>query len=456
MSNTTNLTKGSVRKIIITFFIPLFFTNLMQQIYSFADTTIVGRGLGDAALAAVGNMSSLTFLIIGFSMGMTNGFSIIIAQSYGADDKSRLMKALGASVKLAAVIAVFLTAVSLWFLRTIMTLMQTPESIIEDSLLYGHIIFGGLAATIAYNMCAAVLRALGDSRTPFIAIIVSSVVNIVLDCLCIFVLGTGVEGAAVATIAAQVISTLICFNRLIKIDFIHLDREAFRFDADMDIQLLRNGLPMACMNSITAVGCIVVQYFVNGLGVAYTSAFSACSKYLNMFMLPGVTAGYTVSSFTSQNYGAKEYQRIREGVKICAEIAFVSYLILGSVMFFFPEKLAGIMLSGSDSVSLASQFLPICGVMLFAVEMLFVFRQCVQGMGFPFVPMCSGILEMFLRISVIMIFIPILGFRATALAEVSAWTGALLTNLIAYKVYISRTARSKRKSADNKVCEACR
>ena len=237
---------------------------------------------------------------------------------------------------------------------------------------------------------------------------------------------------------------------------IHLSREDFSYDGRMYTQLLKNGLPMACMNSITAVGCIVVQYFVNGLGVAYTSAYSACSKYINMFMLPGVTAGYTISSFTSQNYGAGEYQRIREGVKVCAEIAFGSYLILGSVMFFFPSVLAGIILSGDDSIALASEFLPICGVMLFAVDLLFVFRQCVQGMGYPFVPMCSGILEMFLRISVIIIFIPVLGFRATALAEVSAWSGALLTNFIAYQVNIRRSVNGKAADTEKKVCSACR
>lgn len=456
MTHTRNLTSGNVKKIIFTFFMPLLFTNLMQQIYSFADTAIVGKGLGDASLAAVGNMSSLTFLIIGFSMGMTNGFSILIAQSYGAGDAKQLRKAIAASVKLSAVIALFLTAVSISFLHTIMKVMQTPESILHESLTYGYIIFGGLAATIAYNMCAAILRALGDSRTPFIAIIVSTIVNIVLDCVCIFVLGTGVEGAAAATITAQVISASICFSRLRKIEMIHLSREDFAYDGRMYMQLLKNGLPMACMNSITAVGCIVVQYFVNGLGVAYTSAYSACSKYINMFMLPGVTAGYTISSFTSQNYGAGEYQRIREGVKVCAEIAFGSYLILGSVMFFFPSVLAGIILSGDDSIALASEFLPICGVMLFAVDLLFVFRQCVQGMGYPFVPMCSGILEMFLRISVIIIFIPVLGFRVTALAEVSAWSGALLTNFIAYQVNIRRSVSGKAADTEKKVCSACR
>ena len=202
--------------------------------------------------------------------------------------------------------------------------------------------------------------------------------------------------------------------------------------------LLKNGLPMALMNSITAVGCIVVQYFVNGLGVAYTSAYSACSRYMNMFMLPGVTAGYTISAFTGQNFGAGRYDRIKEGMSVCIKIALIAYAALGSVMVFLPRALAAVMLNGEDTISLAVRFLPISGVMLFAVDLLFVFRNCVQGMGFPLVPMISGILEMVLRISVIILLIGSFGFRATAFAEVSAWTGALIMNMSAYLYLIRR------------------
>lgn len=419
-------------------------TNLLQQIYNFSDTAIVGKGLGDNALAAVGNMSSLTFLIIGFSMGMANGFAVIIAQNYGAKDIKALKNAFAASIKLALVISAFLTFISLFFLRRIMVLMQTSDIIIEDSLRYGYIIFGGLTATIAYNMSACILRALGDSRTPFIAIIVSSVINIILDCVCIFLMHTGVEGAAMATVFATFFSAGVCFRRISRIEELSLKGHNVKPDMGMYLLLLKNGLPMALMNSITAVGCIVVQYFVNGLGVAYTSAYSACSRYLNMFMLPGVTAGYTMSAFAGQNFGARKYERIREGMKVCVFIALTAYVLLGSVMILLPRQLASVMLNGEETISLAAMFLPVCGVMIFAVDLLFVFRNCVQGMGFPMVPMVSGILEMVLRISVIVLLIGGLGFRATALAEVSAWTGALLMNMTAYFVYIRKFTQSKK------------
>ncbi|MBO5571105.1 MAG: MATE family efflux transporter [Ruminococcus sp.] len=444
MAKTNDMTNGSVPKMIFSFFIPMLMTNLLQQIYNFSDTAIVGKGLGDNALAAVGNMSSLTFLIIGFSMGMANGFAVIIAQNYGAKDIKALKSSFAASIKLALVISAFLTFISLFFLRRIMVLMQTSDVIIEDSLRYGYIIFGGLTATIAYNMSACILRALGDSRTPFTAIIVSSVINIILDCVCIFGLHTGVEGAAAATIFATFFSAGVCFRRISKIEELSLKGHNVRPDRHMYLLLLKNGLPMALMNSITAVGCIVVQYFVNGLGVAYTSAYSACSRYLNMFMLPGVTAGYTMSAFAGQNFGARKYDRIREGMKVCVLIALTAYVILGSVMILLPRQLASVMLNGEETISLAAMFLPVCGVMIFAVDLLFVFRNCVQGMGFPMVPMISGILEMVLRISVIVLLIGGLGFRATALAEVSAWTGALLMNMTAYFVYIRKFSPSKK------------
>lgn len=444
MAKTNDMTNGSVPKMIFSFFIPMLMTNLLQQVYNFSDTAIVGKGLGDNALAAVGNMSSLTFLIIGFSMGMANGFAVIIAQNYGAKDIRALKSSFAASIKLALVISAFLTFISLFFLRRIMVLMQTSDVILEDSLRYGYIIFGGLIATIAYNMSACILRALGDSRTPFTAIIVSSVINIILDCVCIFVLHTGVEGAAAATIFATFFSAGVCFRRISRIEELSLRGHNVKPDRSMYLLLLKNGLPMALMNSITAVGCIVVQYFVNGLGVAYTSAYSACSRYLNMFMLPGVTAGYTMSAFAGQNFGARKYDRIREGMKVCVLIALTAYVILGSVMILLPRQLASVMLNGEETISLAAMFLPVCGVMIFAVDLLFVFRNCVQGMGFPMVPMISGILEMVLRITVIVLLIGGLGFRATALAEVSAWTGALLMNMTAYFVYIRKFTPSKK------------
>lgn len=436
MAKTYDLTKGKTTPIILKFFFPMLLTNMLQQIYTIADTMIVGKGLGDDPLAAVGNMSSLTFFVIGFSLGLTNGFSVSIAQYYGAKDSEGLKKSVASSITLSVFITILLTAVSIIFLRPVLIMLRTADVIMSDSLLYGYIIFGGLFSTIAYNLCASILRALGDSKTPFIAIVFSTIFNIVFNWVSIYILHMGVEGPAIVTIISQVISAAICLAKLVKIEEIRLKKEHFKENFGIYLELLKNGIPMAIMNSITAVGCMTVQYFVNGMGVAFTSAYSACSKYINLFMQPACTAGITMSSFTSQNYGAKKYDRIAEGFRVCMTIAVITYLIFGSVMVFFSRFLASLMLNGEQQIELAMIYLVRSGIMIFAVDFLFVVRSGCQGMGKPLFPMISGIVEMVMRVAVIVLFTEKLGFAATSYAEIAAWLGALLINGIAFTVFL--------------------
>ena len=447
-----DLTKGSPLKLILSFYWPLLLTSALQQFYNFADTWIVGKGLGDNALAAVGNMGSLFFLIVGFSFGLANGFSILVAQSYGAKDFETLKQRLAGIIELGVILSVVLTAFSVAFLPHALRLLRTDSLIMKDSLIYGYIIFGGIFTNITYNISSALLRALGDSKTPLKAIIASSMINIALNSLFIFVFKMGVAGAAIATVIAQIISSIICINRLRQIEIIKLERSYFKTGIKFFGELLKNGLPMAFMNSITAIGCMVVQYFVNGHGVVFTAAYAACSKYLNLFMTPASTAGNAMSAYTSQNFGAKEYGRIKEGLFVCLGISAASYLVFGSLMVFIPARLAGFLLYGKDQIALVCDFLPRCGIMMIFVDTLFVVRSAVQGMGKPMLPMISGILEMVLRVLTISLFIGRIGFTATAYAEISAWIGALAVN--AYAFYASlgphlykhkpHTMRSKR------------
>ncbi len=435
-SRETDFTTGKPSKLILSFYWPLLMTSMLQQFYNFADTWIVGKGLGDNALAAVGNMGSLFFLIVGFSFGIANGFGVLVAQSYGAGDPEKLKRRIAAVIELGSVISVLLSLLSVIFLPHALRLLQTDEVIMGDSLKYGYIVFGGLATGICYNISGAVLRALGDSKTPLKAIVISSVLNISLNCVFIFGMKMGVEGVAIATIISQIISAAFCLNRLRQMPVIKLEKNHFYNERKVYTELLANGLPMAFMNSITAVGCMVVQYFVNGYGVVYTAAYAACSKYLNLFMNPASTAGNAMSAYTSQNYGAGKYGRIREGLKVSLSISAVAYIILGSLMVFFPRTLAGILLSGSEQIRLACLFMPRCGIMLIFVDALFVVRNCVQGMGKPMLPMASGILEMILRIFVISFFMSRIGFAATAYAEISAWVGAFIVNAYALVKYL--------------------
>lgn len=439
INQNNNLTEGKVTAKLLCFFFPMLLTNLFQQIYSVADTAIIGKGLGDNALGAVGNLSSLSLLIIGFSMGMTGGFAVIIAQNYGSGNLRAVRKSIALSVKLSVVMTIFLTIAGCILLKPILIVIQTDKALISDGLTYGYIILGGLAATISYNLCSNILRSLGDSKTPFLAIIVSSAVNIALDYLLIFVFKTGVEGAAAATIFAQGLSAFICFIKIRNISDLSFEKEDFNGDKGMYQLLLKNGIPMALMNSITSLGCMVVQRYVNDCGAGYTSAYSVCSKYLNLFMLPSLTAGFAISAFVSQNYGAGKIERIRRGIRVCVGIALVSYLLLGSIMVLFPKELAGFMLNENETISLTVQYLKICGMGLILVNLLFVYRNVVQGMGHPLIPMLSGVVEMILRIPAIILLLPSIGFKATAFAELVAWIGALLLNIIGFKYYIYYT-----------------
>ncbi|SEQ75027.1 putative efflux protein, MATE family [Lachnospiraceae bacterium NE2001] len=437
-----DFTTGNPAKHILNFYWPLLMTSMLQQLYNFVDVMIVGQGLGDSAFASVGNMSSIFFLIVGFSFGLANGFGVLIAQSFGAKDIKQLRHRLAGTIQLSVVLAILLTTFSVTMLPTLLRLMNTDPSLMKNCLKYGYIVFGGISLSICYNVSAAILRALGDSKTPLRAIIISSIINLGLDSFFIFVLHMGVESAAIATVVSQVISAIICINRLRHIEMIQLEKSDFLNDSRIYIDLFANGLPMAFMNSITAIGCMVVQHYINELGTDYTTAYSACSKYLNLFMCPAATAGNAMSAYTSQNYGAREYGRIVSGLKVCLTISFITYIVLGSVMTFFPEFLAKLLIQGDAPIRLVCEYLPICGMTIIAVDCLFVIRSAVQGMGHPVPPMWSGVLEMVLRIAVIVLGTSNIGFRAAAYAEIAAWVGALAVNVLAFSRILGPNLKS--------------
>lgn len=437
--NNNDFTKGSVSKGLLGFFFPMLLTNILQQIYSFADMVIIGKGIGDNALAAVGNFTTISFFMTGFIMGITNGFSVNIAHSYGEKDHPSLRKVIASSINLSVLFAILFTIMGFLFLNPVLKIAKTDASIMKDCLSYGYVILGGLFVTVAFNLVSSVLRAIGDSKTPFFAIGISSITNILLDLFTIYVLDFGIAGPAYATVLSQFLSVLICCLKLYQVPELKLKKEDFTINFRLYIELLKNGVPMACMNSITSVGCIFVQSCINAYGVIYTSAYSVCSKYLNLFMLPGITVGFSISAFTGQNFGAKEYDRIQSGVKTACYIAFVSTLLLGTVLYFFSYPLAALMLTGDTSIEYTSVFLRFFAFTLILLNLLFVFRCCVQGLGRPFFPMCSGIAEMLIRIPAIYIGLPIYGFKATAYAEGLAWIGALIINLTAYCVFFMKS-----------------
>lgn len=437
----TDFTKGSITKSFLLFFFPMLFANIFQQIYSFADMVIIGKGLGDNSVAAVGNFTTFSFFLMGFNMGITNGFSVNISQAYGEKNFNKLKKAIASSIKITAAFSIAFSLIGILLLKSILRIMKTDEALINDCLSYGYIIFGGLTITAAYNLLSSILRGVGDSKTPLFAIGVSSVINIILDLLLIFLFNSGVSGPAYATIFSQFISVIICYFGVHKIDDLKLCKRDFITDFKLEMNLLKNGLPMAFMNSITSVGCIFVQSCINNYGTAYTSAYSVCNKYLNFFMLPGITIGFAVSSFSGQNFGAKEFNRIRSGIKSASLTAVISALLLGTILFLFSNLLSKLMLNGQEAINYTSKFLKFLALFIVLLNLLFVFRSCVQGLGKPVIPMCSGIIEMVIRIPAIYFGLPVFGFTAAIYAEGLAWVGALTLNIFSYAFFLKRIQR---------------
>lgn len=439
----TDFTKGSITRSFLIFFFPMLFANILQQIYSFADMVIIGKGLGDNAVAAVGNFTTFSFFLTGFTMGITNGFSVNISQACGEKNFIKLKKTIAQSVKISAVFAAAFSAIGLLLLKPILQIMKTDGQLINDCLSYGYIIFCGLPVTIAYNLFSSVLRGIGDSKTPLAAIGVSSAINIILDLLSVFIFGSGVSGPAFATVISQLISAVICCFKICRKDELKIGKCDFISDIKSVKSLLKNSLPMAFMNSITSVGCIFVQSCINGYGAAYTSAYSVCNKYLNFFMLPGVTIGFAISSFSGQNFGAKEFERIRSGTKTAGIMAVISAVFLGIILFFFSDPLAELMLNGQEAVGYTSTFLKFLALFIVLLNLLFVFRSCVQGLGKPFIPMCSGIIEMIIRIPAVYFGLHIFGFTAAVYAEGAAWVGALTVNIISYTYYLRQMKKAE-------------
>lgn len=431
------MTEGKPLKLVVSFFIPLLLGNLFQQLYNMVDSIVVGKGINDQALAAVGSTSSINFFIFGFVIGLTNGIAILMAQAFGAKEYDRLCRVIAMSVVLCFAVAITMSIISFFGGRWILLKLKTPPVILEDALIYIKIIYVGIIVTVANNICVSLLRALGDSKTPLIAIAGASVLNLVLDIVLIIGFKTGVAGAAYATVFAQLCSVFYCVGRLRKIEVLQFKKRHWKIDLPLISQLFKMGIPVAIMNSITAIGGMALQYYVNILGAAYTAAYSACMKLLIFFEQPGMNMGFTISTFAGQNLGAKKVERIGVGLRKCVIISTGINIVLGAMLILIPEQLASIMLSDPTIIAHTKEFLPIGGMFIWILGFLFIFRSASQGMGHTVIPMLSGIVELILRIAVVLIVRESFGFAGIAIAEVSSWTGAALMLMIYYFHVIS-------------------
>jgi len=447
MAYTKNMTVGKPFPIIFGYFIPVLCSTIFQQLYSMVDTIIVGKGIDDMALAAVGATGAITFFIFGFIMGLGNGMAVLMSQAFGAGDYNQLRKTITMGFVSCGSVAIIVMVLSLTVIKPVMVMLNTSELILDDALLYVSIIIVGIPLTLVYNCLSGILGALGDSRTPLIAVVIASIINVILDIVFIMGLGMGVEGAAIATLIAQVMSGVFCYIKLRKITYVHLKKEDWKLDFSLIWAQFRIGVPVAFMNSVTAVGCLLLQYFVNMFGVNYTAAYTACSKVSQFMTYPGTAVGAAMSVFAGQNLGAGHIDRIKEGIKCSAGITLVITVFTSAFLILMPRAMASIVLTDPAIIELSVDFLRICGIMGWSISLLFVVRNALQGMGFTVVPMMSGFLELVARVVMILSFAGTLGYTAVAIAETSAWFSAFVLNGVFLFVKLKKLSKKKESMA---------
>ncbi|MBQ4050809.1 MAG: MATE family efflux transporter [Oscillospiraceae bacterium] len=446
-----DMTKGDPAKLILQVAIPVFLGSLFQKFYNAADTVIVGRILGTESLAAVGSTGSLNFLVMGFVQGVSIGCSIPVAQRFGAGDHENLRRHLSGAVWLCAAITVLLTILTVSFCGSILRLMQTPDDIFHEAHAYLSVIYMGIGATFLYNLLAGWLRALGDTKSPLIFLVISSVLNIILDLVFILGLDAGVAGAAWATVTAQMVSGLLCLVYIIrKFPILHVRKNEWALSPGHLKELACAGLPMGLQMSITAIGGIILQSAVNTLGSITVAAITACNGVCNLLQAPIESICSVSATFSGQNMGARRIDRVRKGTRASLIMSAIYSVAAYLIAVLFGTDISKLFISSSDPVLYEKirQFLSINCLFFFLLAMVLILRNTLQGLGAALPAMCAGFCEMAARASLGLWMIKRFGFNAACFSNASAWIAACLLLVPTYCIIVRRMQRQYPSSGD--------
>lgn len=437
---TQNMTSGKPLNLIIKFSIPLLIGNIFQQFYSMADTVIVGKTIGMSALAAVGATGALTFFIFGFFFGLTGGVTVVTGQRFGAGDLNGTRRSVATSIIICGTITLLMTILCTTMAGQFLKWSNTPADIFDMSLKYLRIMFCGMAALVSYNLLNSILRALGDSRTPLIFLVISCILNIVLDFVFILSFNWGIAGAAVATVISQAAAGWWCYLYAKKrFPLLQLHRSDWKWDSRSVWEHLRLGLPSAFQFSVCAVGVLIFQTVLNSLGVQAVAAYTAASRIDSVMIQPAFSFAIALGAYTAQNFGAKKYMRICRGTTVCAVTSTLFAYIIAFLAIAFSRPLTEFFVSAEQAAVLLPQVrtvLWIQGVCTVFLTMLLIYRYALQGMGFAFIPFMGGVVELFLRGVFSRPFCDIWGYTGVCTVSPLAWAGSfvLLGFVYYYKI----------------------
>ena len=443
-SKTHDMTEGNPFKLIFFYSIPVILGNLFQNFYSMADSIIVGRLLGTHALAAVGNTGPMTFLILGFISGLTSGFAVITAQAFGSKNQDELKRSIAMNVILNVAFGLLFTFLALITNRPLLEMINTPEEIIADSKLYLDIIYSGIFATVLYNATSCILRAVGDSKTPLVFLIFSSILNIILDIILIKYTDLGVAGAAYATVIAQLISGILSvIYILIRYPELHVKKEHFAWSTSFASRHLKIGIPMAFQFSITAIGVIVLQGALNKFGPNVIAAFTAANKVEQLIAVAAFSFGTVMANYTGQNFGARKLDRIKAGTKAGTILTLCFSVVSMLIAFIFPEQLTSLFVDSAsagyeDVIKYSREYLFLTAMFYPPLFLIFIFRNVLQSIGKTFMPLMGGVFELLAR-TVCAFTLPLFwGYAGICLAGPAAWLSAAIPLFISYLVIIKK------------------
>ena len=444
MAEVKELTQGNPLKLILLFMLPMFIGNVFQQLYNFTDALIVSRVIGIKSLAAVGVSAPFIFLVISFIFASTQGFTIVTAQKFGAQDYDNVRKSLSASIILSFFMTLVLTLFSAPFTEKLLFWLKTPSDIMVEATQYLFIMLVGIFATVYYNLSSNIIRALGNSKTPLYFLIFSVFLNIFFDILFIVKFHWGIQGAGWATVLAQAVSTVCCVTYMfLKFPILHLKKSDWKISWAFMYEHIRIGIPMGFQMSVLSLGIVAVQYVLNTLGSTAVAAFTTAMRVDQMFSQSLLALAAAISVYTAQNFGAKKMSRIRDGVKSAISIAIVISSISFILIRLFGSDIIALFMVEPDLevIRLASIYLNIIVVFFIFFGTLLIFRNVLQGMGSVVAPLISGFAELIARASFAFIFGYYFGYIGICTATPAAWISGAIVLFISYKISLLKISK---------------